>query len=702
MLPDIAPLLVRVRPTQFEVPASFEGRLREANAYPARAWNTFINAVIRDHQLEEDGDRERLLEKLGALRKNHFQQARAAHHGDGTTCPKCWTGLGDRFACRLCARGQVIDEGAHDGPRVCARHRMWVGPGTVTGDQFVVGMDVVRADRKHRRLRRNGSADAHRLAEVSDCVRAALGPDAHGRDSDARVFVLSIRVLATLLHPREIPAYFDSVVPLEKRYETLRAGVARLSEETDAVVLTDALWMLLRSTALRPSDGPHDLSGIPLEESAEALGPWFSQLRSSTYPRSRHQQLLQLVGIDRGQTRYAQSLRSNDKADYVCLNGHRFMAAVSVVSAGGERGGCGYCANKRLLLGHNTLADVYPDLAAEWDYERNDGVTPRDVFPGSGRQRAWICAAGHRYSATPNTRTTKGSGCGICSNKVLSADVNSLAATHPDLVESEWDWGANGSLKPDQVLAGSERAVAWRCREYGHPFVTAPVNRTRGRGCHVCTRQKPHPSTCLAATHPDVAALWDYTRNGDLTPEVVMAGSNQAAWWVCSAAGHSYDAAISSVAKGIGCRFCSNRGVAGHNSMAATHPELAAQLHPTKNPGVTAHTFVAGTSKRLWWQCERLHEWMATGDNRVRSRTGCPFCSNKKVWPGWNDMQTTHPDLAAEMSRSKNGPKSPANVVAGTGHNIHWECGVCGHEWQSTGDARANRGRGCPICIATR
>ena len=65
--------------------------------------------------------------------------------------------------------------------------------------------------------------------------------------------------------------------------------------------------------------------------------------------------------------------------------------------------------------------------------------------------------------------------------------------------------------------------------------------------------------------------------------------------------------------------------------LAKTHPELAAQWHPTKNDKVTPNDVWANYSKKVWWCCAKGHEW----DEQVRRRAiegyGCPFCSGKRV-----------------------------------------------------------------------
>jgi hypothetical protein len=68
-------------------------------------------------------------------------------------------------------------------------------------------------------------------------------------------------------------------------------------------------------------------------------------------------------------------------------------------------------------------------------------------------------------------------------------------------------------------------------------------------------------------------------------------------------------------------------------SLAVTHPDLAAQWHPTKNGDLTPFDVVAGTGKKIWWKCPNGsdHEWKASGNSRVRP-VGCPFCAGHRVW----------------------------------------------------------------------
>ena len=80
-----------------------------------------------------------------------------------------------------------------------------------------------------------------------------------------------------------------------------------------------------------------------------------------------------------------------------------------------------YLSNKRLLAGFNDLESQYPDIAKEWDYERNY-CTPKEITYASFTKFAWICPnGGHRYMATPRSRCIDGTGCPKCRGAIKTS-----------------------------------------------------------------------------------------------------------------------------------------------------------------------------------------------------------------------------------------------------------------------------------------
>lgn len=125
-------------------------------------------------------------------------------------------------------------------------------------------------------------------------------------------------------------------------------------------------------------------------------------------------------------------------------------------------------------------------------------------------------------------------------------------------------------------------------------------------------------------------------------------------------------------------------------------PELPEQWHPEKNGSLTPQDVTYGSKRKVWWRCERGHDWQAMVANRTRNGTGCPYCAGKKVLPGFNDLRTRNPSLAAQWHPTKNGDLSPEIVNPGSGQKAWWQCGR-GHEWQAVVKSRAE-GAGCPVC----
>lgn len=131
-----------------------------------------------------------------------------------------------------------------------------------------------------------------------------------------------------------------------------------------------------------------------------------------------------------------------------------------------------------------------------------------------------------------------------------------------------------------------------------------------------------------------------------------------------------------------------------------THPELAAQWHPTKNIGLSPDVVTYGSGKSVWWQCEKGHEWQTTIRSRSTHGHGCPYCTNKKLWVGFNDFATRYPELAKEWHPTKNGTLRPSDILIGT-DKVWWQCKTCGGEWSALPKNRV-QGHGCPYCTGQK
>ena len=103
----------------------------------------------------------------------------------------------------------------------------------------------------------------------------------------------------------------------------------------------------------------------------------------------------------------------------------------------------------------------------------------------------------------------------------------------------------------------------------------------------------------------------------------------------------------------------------------------------------------AFANKKVWWKCSEGHEWFTLISTRS-SGSKCPYCSGIKLLKGFNDLATTHPDLALEWSE-RNGDLHPDMVNDKSTKSVWWKCHVCGYEWKQQIKTRVNGGE-CPSC----
>ena len=263
------------------------------------------------------------------------------------------------------------------------------------------------------------------------------------------------------------------------------------------------------------------------------------------------------------------------------------------------------------------------------------------------------------------------------------------------LLAKEWNYDKNGSLKPEHFLINSNKKVWWICSK-GHEWQAKISDRNKGNGCPYCSSNIIlRGYNDLQSINPVLAKEWNYEKNNGLTPKDVQPNSNKKFWWICSK-GHEWQASAINRNKGKGCPYCSNKKVLkGYNDLETINPTLASEWDYKKNNKLTPADTLSNSHQKVWWRCNNGHEWQAAIYSR-NSGIGCPYCSSKKVLKGYNDLETINPILAKEWNYEKNVNLKPTMVTVNSGKEVWWKCSE-GHEWVMRIQTR-NRGAQCPIC----
>ena len=211
--------------------------------------------------------------------------------------------------------------------------------------------------------------------------------------------------------------------------------------------------------------------------------------------------------------------------------------------------GCPACTGNVVAFGFNDLSTVRPDLAEEWNYDKNTGLDPKNYLPGSNKKIWWKCkCCSYEWKAAIVNRS-RGNGCPRCAGTIVTKET-SLAALHPNLAK-EWAYDLNKELTPEDVLPGSDKKAWWRC-ENNHVWKTSVSHRVRGNNCPYCGNKIVLSGfNDFATRFPDMTSEWDYDKN-ELKPDQILSGSNKKVWWRCKK-GHSWEATISNRIRGTGC-----------------------------------------------------------------------------------------------------------------------------------------------------
>lgn len=337
-------------------------------------------------------------------------------------------------------------------------------------------------------------------------------------------------------------------------------------------------------------------------------------------------------------------------------------------------------------------------LLTQWALEKNLPLFPKQVSYGSKKKVWWRCEKGHEWQAAIHTRTTSHTSCPACARKVPIPGENDLATQFPSLAQ-EWHPTKNEALTPDQVLPGSHKSVWWIC-EHGHEWAAQIKSRTAGSGCPICANRQVIPTkNDLASRFPQIAAQWHPTKNGNLSPEFLAPGARRKVWWLCEK-GHEWQATVTSrTSSGSSCPVCTGKKVVpGENDLASLFPRIAAQWHPTKNGHLSPQQVTASSNRKVWWLCEQGHSYQAVISARTISQSGCPYCANRKVLKGFNDLATIAPQVAQQWHPTLNGRLTPEMVTAGSHRKVWWLCDS-GHTWKAAIYPRTGPQKcGCPVC----
>lgn len=389
---------------------------------------------------------------------------------------------------------------------------------------------------------------------------------------------------------------------------------------------------------------------------------------------------------------------------WTCPRGHEYDMPVTQRNRGQ---GCPYCSNRRILPGYNDLATTNPEFLSQWDFSRNT-LNPKEVSRGSHKVVWWTCEKGHSYPQAINKKTSRNSGCPICSGHLTVSGINDFATCYPEMAK-EWHPAKNGELSPSEISQKSGRKVWWIC-QYGHEWEATPHDRaTDHTGCPFCSSRRltSFPEQAIfyyiKKLYPDAQNRYrDIFDNGmelDIyVPSIRFAVEFDGAAWHASEESHTKERLKYAICRANRITLCRVKEHTGKEwpdvadfQYSINHRKHREELQPV----IQAIMDSIDRDSNDWTRKKPMQIHSSVSVDLERDANAI----REYLTPISNSLVELRPDLAAEWNYEKNGNLRPEMFGINSNEKAWWTCSVCGHEWQTTIIHRGGkRNSGCPVC----
>ncbi len=356
-----------------------------------------------------------------------------------------------------------------------------------------------------------------------------------------------------------------------------------------------------------------------------------------------HPELLKEFSDKNEKTAFEYTQGSGKKVLWKCsVCGNEWSTRISHRTA--SKSGCPECSKlkiskaRKAVVGDNSLLVQFPEIAKEWDYEKNE-TSPENITPKTNDLFYWICSVNpeHKWKASVNNRTS-GTGCPFCKGARISK-----SRKKPKKGESL------GDIYPEII-------AEWSNKNYKTPFEFRPFSTQKAW------------FTCVNGHEDYIKAIAKYTQSNQRCP-------------VCALKQRANNCATSNLEDSL-----------GHN-----YPDLLKEWS-SKNKKSPFEVYPHG-GKKAWWLCENGHDYHMSITKKTSRDYGCPICSNKQVVPGFNDLKTVYPEIVEGWDYEKN-TIAPTNITPYSGKYVWWKC-ENGHSCCQQVVKRTRRHYGCPQCSKT-
>lgn len=398
------------------------------------------------------------------------------------------------------------------------------------------------------------------------------------------------------------------------------------------------------------------------------------------------------------------SVHCTDTVHWHCKDcGHTWEASIRGMHCSFQ--GCQRCNNPEYFI--SSYPGLIEALDKIFDATENPGIDIKKLRVNSKKEVHFHCkSCNHEWNGIIGNRIRKNEddtyrvlGCPVCDNNRKRA--LSYSEQYPALADMYNEEASGYQLDSLTAEESNHIKLIWSCSNCHRSFPSTlramiASMKTSTKGCPFCAHTAIVEGESFGDVHPEL--LDEYADENDIDPFEVYPNSKKEVLWRCTNnPEHTWTARF--FQRHIGeapCPICNRtRLIKGTNTFADVYPDYL-DMYSENNERKADEIFY---NSSLWfkWNCMTCHsEYGAYIKDVLSNEESCPYCSNRQVKPGLNDLKTLHPDIAAMWS--DNNEFDADHVFPDVKTWAKWNCPDCGGEYRALVSAIVNGEHTCPYC----
>ena len=331
------------------------------------------------------------------------------------------------------------------------------------------------------------------------------------------------------------------------------------------------------------------------------------------------------------------------KVWWKCNKGHSYLMAVFRKTGGA---GCPVCSGALFVSGENDLLSQYPEVAKDWDYDKNP-MRPENVARHTPQRVYWKChKCGHEWQTSICSRTSERfpGQCPKCINHGMSRmEMCIYLAVKKYFPDAQYRAKIN-KTEFDVFIPSINFVI-----EYDGIYFHRDLKR---KELHKDVIAQQNGLKFFRIAEVDDIET-DFLFNNNILQ--IHTNYNTKYIEICSLIlqhmRDDFNIVVDVLVDEdiVYQAFSEMNTITTNNSLATKYPAIAKEWHPTKNGNLKPEYIDYSSHVKAWWVCSKCgNEFQKSVGGRTsvtKKQVGCAFCTGQRRRVGFNDLETLYPGI---------------------------------------------------------